>query len=280
MLSQITPKEYEQFKYFLEDACGIVLGANKQYLISSRLTKLLRNEKISSLSELLSFVGNPSPHYTQLRNIVIDAMTTNETSWFRDRTPFVCLEKVVFSELSERGKDQYHIWSAACSSGQEPYTISISLSEYLRSQQGGNKKLNAEIMATDISASMLKHAEKAQYDESVLGRGLSAQRKNEFFIEKSEGVRQVVDEVKNRIRFKDQNLLDSYSSLGKFDIIFCRNVLIYFSPERRADILNRMVQSLNPEGYLFLGVSETINGYSDAFELIRSPHGVYYRLKP
>ena len=280
MLNQITPQEYEQFKSFLEDACGIVLGEKKQYLISSRLTKLLQDEGISSLSELLSFVRKPSPHYTQLRDIVIDAMTTNETSWFRDRTPFVCLEQVVFAELSERGKDQYHIWSSACSSGQEPYTISISLSEYLRSQQVGNKKLNAEIIATDISASMLEHAKKAQYDESILGRGLSAQRKNEFFIEKSEGVRQVVDEVKNRIRFKEQNLLESYTSLGKFDIIFCRNVLIYFSPERRADILNRMAQSLNPEGYLFLGASETINGYNDAFEMIRSPHGVYYRLKP
>ena len=279
MLNQITPREYEQFKSFLEDACGIDLGEGKQYLISSRLTKLLRDEGISSLSELLSFVRNPSPRYTQLRDIVIDAMTTNETSWFRDTTPFACLEKVVFSELSERGKHQYRIWSSACSSGQEPYTISISLSEYLRSQKVGSKKLNTEIMATDISASMLENAKKAQYDESILGRGLSIQRKQQFFIEKPEGIRQVVDEVKNRIRFKEQNLLESYTSLGNFDIIFCRNVLIYFSPERKSDILNRMAQSLNPEGYLFLGASETITGYSDAFEMIRSPHGVYYRLK-
>lgn len=279
MLNQIKPEEYEQFKSFLEEACGIVLGEGKQYLVSSRLTKLLRDEGISSLSELLSFVRNPSPRYTSLRDVVIDAMTTNETSWFRDTTPFSCLEKVVFSELNERGKHQYRIWSSACSSGQEPYTISISLSEYLQSQKIGAKKLNVEIMATDISASMLEDAKKAQYDESILGRGLSIQRKQQFFIEKPDGIRQVVDEVKNRIRFKEQNLLESYTSLGKFDVIFCRNVLIYFSPERKSDILNRMAKSLNPEGYLFLGASETITGYSDAFEMIRSPHGVYYRLK-
>lgn len=278
MLSKITAQEYEQFKNFLEQACGIVLGEGKQYLISSRLTRLLRDEEIGSLSELLSFLRNPSSRYAKLRDIVIDAMTTNETSWFRDTTPFACLEKVIFPEMSERGMRQYRIWSSACSSGQEPYTISISLSEYLQTALG-SKKLNAEIMATDISASMLAEASQAEYDESILGRGLSAKRKQQFFLEKPEGVRKVVDEVKNRIRFKEQNLLESYTSLGKFDIIFCRNVLIYFSPERKSDILNRMALSLNPEGYLFLGASETITGYSDAFEMIRSPHGVFYRLK-
>ena len=278
MLSQITPQEYEKFKRFLEKACGIVLGEGKQYLISSRLTKLLRDEEIASLSELMTLVNSHLPRSASLRDTVIDAMTTNETSWFRDTTPFICLDKVVFPELSERTNKQYRIWSSACSSGQEPYTISITLSEYLM-DSGAGKRLNAEIMATDISASMLNEAKTAEYDESILGRGLSTDRKKKFFIEKPDGIRQVTSEVRNRIRFKEQNLLESYASLGKFDIIFCRNVLIYFSAERKSDILNRMALSLNPNGYLFLGASETITGYCDAFEMIRSPHGVFYRLK-
>jgi len=277
MLSGITLQEYEAFKLFLEQACGIVLGDGKQYLVSSRLTKLLKAEGIGSLSELMTLLSSRQLSSANLRESVIDAMTTNETSWFRDTAPFACLDKAVFPELAERGNRRYRIWSSACSSGQEPYTISITLSEYLGSMT--NKKIDLEITATDISTAILEEAKKAEYEESVLGRGLSAERKNKFFIEKPDGLRQVANEVKHRIRFKEQNLLESYASLGKFDIIFCRNVLIYFSAERKSDILNRMAQSLNSGGYLFLGASETITGYSDAFEMTRSPQGVFYRLK-
>lgn len=279
MLNQIAPHEYESFKAFLEQACGIVLGEGKQYLISSRLTRLLRDEGISSLAELLSLIQYPSVRHGNLRDAVIDAMTTNETSWFRDRTPFDCLEKVIFPEMRSNGKRQCRIWSSACSSGQEPYTISITLSEYIQSQ-ATDVQMNAEITATDISVSMLEEAKQGEYEESVLGRGLSSNRKQQFFIEKADGIWQVASDIKRRINFKEQNLLESYTSLGKFDIIFCRNVLIYFAPERKSDILNRMAQSMNAGGYLFLGASETITGYSDAFEMIRSPHGVFYRLKP
>jgi len=275
MIGNISPKEYEQFKLFLEQACGIVLGDGKQYLMISRLTKLLRNEEIASIADLLTGIQRNMPRY--LRDAVIDAMTTNETSWFRDRSPFECLDKTVFSEMDHDGKRQCRIWSSACSSGQEPYTISITISEYLESSRLSSLN-NTQIVATDISASMLVEAKKADYDESILGRGLSAERKQQFFI--ANGDRwQVANDIKRRVSFKEQNLLSSYDSLGKFDIIFCRNVLIYFSPERKSDILNRMAKALNSRGYLFLGASETITGYSDAFEMVRSPQGVFYRLK-
>ena len=272
----ITHDDYERFKAFLEKACGIVLGDGKEYLIVSRLTKLLRDEDISSVAELLTAVERGHPRH--LRDVVIDAMTTNETSWFRDRSPFEILEKVVFPEMSSDGKRQCRIWSSACSSGQEPYTISITVSEYLKSSPSSGLA-NTQIMATDISASMLAAAKQAEYENAILGRGLSDQRKQAFF--KPVGERWVVaDDIRRRVTFKEQNLLLGYGALGKFDIIFCRNVLIYFAAERKTDILNRMAAALNPRGYLFLGASETITGYTDAFEMVRSPHGVFYRLKP
>lgn len=275
MSSNISPQEYDQFKLFLEQACGIVLGEGKQYLIASRLTRLLRDEGMATIAELLSAIHRNSPRH--LRDSVIDAMTTNETSWFRDRSPFECLEKSVFPEMERDGKRQCRIWSSACSSGQEPYTISITASEYTKSVITSGFNM-AQIVATDISASMLLEAKRAEYDESILGRGLSAERKKQFF-QASDNRWQVVDDIKRRVSFREQNLLSSYDALGKFDIIFCRNVLIYFSPERKSDILNRMAKSLNPRGYLFLGASETITGYSDAFEMVPSPQGVFYRRK-
>jgi len=275
VLKQISSQEYEQFKFFLEHACGIILGEGKQYLVTSRLTKLLREEGLTSVSELLVALQKNLPRY--LKNSVVDAMTTNETSWFRDKTPFECLGKTVFEEIELSTNRQCRIWSSACSSGQEPYTISITLSEYIQSHISSRLN-NTQIIATDISASMLAEAKHAEYDEAILGRGLSADRKQQFF--KSNGSRwQIVEDIKRRVSFKEQNLLESYASLGKFDIIFCRNVLIYFSPERKSDILNRMAQTLNPRGYLFLGASETITGYSDKFEMVRSSQGVFYRLK-
>ncbi|MDH5358899.1 MAG: protein-glutamate O-methyltransferase CheR [Gammaproteobacteria bacterium] len=271
----ITHDDYVRFRTFLEKACGIVLGDGKEYLIVSRLAKLLRDEDISSVAELLTAVERGHPRH--LRDVVIDAMTTNETSWFRDRSPFEVLENEVLPEMDANGIRQCRIWSSACSSGQEPYTISITLSEYLRSAPTSGLA-NAQVIATDISTSMLVLAKQAEYDNAILGRGLSEQRKKAFF--KPVGDRWIVaDDIRRRVSFKEQNLLLSYAALGKFDIIFCRNVLIYFSSERKTDILNRMAAALNPGGYLFLGASETITGYSDAFEMVRSPHGVFYRLK-
>lgn len=275
IVGNISPQDYDRFKLFLEQACGILLGEGKQYLISSRLTTLLRDENIPSVSALLQAIELRQPRH--LRDAVIDAMTTNETSWFRDQSPFVILAEEVFPEFDSSNKRQCRIWSSACSSGQEPYTISIALSEYL-GQMPNSKLLNTQIIATDISMSMLATAKQAEYDEAILGRGLTTERRRRFF--KPIGDRwRVADDIMTRVSFSEQNLLSTYASLGKFDIIFCRNVLIYFSAERKKDILDRMALTLNPGGYLFLGASETITGYSDAFEMIRSPHGVFYRLK-
>ncbi len=272
---EITDIDYQRFRRFLEDACGILLGDGKQYLIVSRLTRLLRDEKMTSLSELIAAVERGQPHH--LRDAVIDAMTTNETSWFRDVQPFETLGQVIFPELDKLRGSSLRIWSAACSSGQEPYTISMMLSEYCR-KYPTNRIASSQIVATDISSTMLVQAKKAEYEDVAVGRGLSDQRRQQFFTKQGDRWR-VMDDVRQRVSFRPQNLLQSFGTLGKFDIIFCRNVLIYFSADRKKDILQRMAQSLNKGGYLFLGASETISGYTDAFDLVRTPHSTVYRKK-
>jgi len=271
--NDISQADYERFRLFLEQACGIVLGDGKQYLIVSRLTKLLRDENISSVAELLNAIQRGHPQH--LRDAVIDAMTTNETSWFRDGGPFEVFEKMTLPDMESRITPPFKIWSAACSSGQEPYTISMILSEYVRKKPDSRLK-STQIIATDISNSMLAMARRGIYEEHALIRGISAARRQQFF-KQLDGRWQIVDELKQRVQFKEQNLLQSYTSLGRFDVILCRNVLIYFSAQRKSDILTRLAQSLNPGGYLFLGASETISGYTNAFDLQRTPHGVVYR---
>lgn len=274
-MQDISSSDYQRFKTFLEQACGILLGEGKQYLIASRLTRLLRDEDIASLSALMKAIERGQPRH--LRDSVIDAMTTNETSWFRDGLPFETLAQYVLPEFDEQQAGPIRIWSSACSSGQEPYTISMLLAEHCR-KQPNSQLANSQIIATDISASVLAEARRAEYEDVALGRGLSAARRQQFFIPQ-QARWQVVDAIRKRVSFREQNLLQGFAALGKFDIIFCRNVLIYFSAERKKDILQRMAQSLNRGGYLFLGASETISGYSDAFESVRTPYSTIYRRK-
>jgi chemotaxis protein methyltransferase CheR len=272
----ISDIEYQRFQKFLEQACGIVLGEGKEYLIRSRLTRLMRDESLDSLGDLVKAIERGSPAH--LRTTVVDAMTTNETSWFRDGLPFETFNHILLPEYDKThaGK-KIRIWSAACSSGQEPFTLSMILSEYARAVSGTGLG-NSQIIATDISPSMLAQAEQGIYEEPAVLRGLSEERRKAFFTQKGEAW-QVDQAIRSRVSFKAQNLLQSFSALGKFDVIFCRNVLIYFSKESKQDILNRMAGQLNPGGYLFLGASETIIGYSNAFELIRTQYSPVYRLK-
>lgn len=272
MTTQFTPEEYKNFRLFLEQACGIVLGENKHYLVSSRLNRLMRENNIASLQGLVNQLSQSVS--SGLKTSVIEAMTTNETLWFRDTYPFEVLRSTIFEGSRQAKKNSLRIWSAACSSGQEPYSISIVADEFAQHNPG----FRVDIMATDISQSILNDAKEAKYDALALARGLSEERKRRYF--SAIGSQwQVNADIRARIAFKENNLLQNYSSLGKFDAIFCRNVLIYFSAESKTDILNRIAGSLNPRGYLMLGASESISQYSDAFEMVRVSTGVVYRLK-
>jgi chemotaxis protein methyltransferase CheR len=272
---QISASEYEEFRTFLEQACGIVLGDNKHYLITSRLGRLIREFELTDFSGLMKRLRT-EPR-SKLREHIIDAMTTNETLWFRDNYPFEILKHAILPEISQKRQMQLRIWSAASSSGQEAYSTSITIQEYLAGKPGSLPN-TIQIVGTDISPTMLRAANTAIYDRLSLGRGLSEERKKQFFTEKDE-VWEVKPEIRRRVSFKELNLLNSFAGLGKFDIVFCRNVLIYFSSDLKSDILNRIAQCINPGGYLFLGGSESPTSYSNAFEMVRTPQGVVYRHK-
>ena len=278
-LSSIKPDEYEDFQRFLEEACGILLGENKHYLVQSRLGKLVKENGSSGLGDLVGKLRRER-HGGELRERVIEAMTTNETFWFRDKHPFEILEETVLPALSQSRSRNVRIWSAACSTGQEPYSISMVVQHYL--SRNAAALSDVQITATDISTAVLEEAKAAYYDSMQLARGLQDDQKQRYFERDTkhwEERWQVREEIRRRVRFTIANLQGSYTALGKFDIIFCRNVLIYFSSESKKGILARMADALNPGGYLFLGASESISQYSDAFDMVRCPRGVVYRKK-
>lgn len=274
MSEGITPEEYAAFCRFLEDACGIVLGDNKHYLVASRLKRLQEDLSISSISALLHHLK--SDRSGVLRAKIVDAMTTNETYWFRDQQPFAMLQELIFPELIEKKPRKIRIWSAACSSGQEPYSISMTYLETVATKMRNPPEL--EIVGTDISPTMVKACAAGLYDDLALSRGLSPERKARFFTQEGKLWR-VKKEVSAPIRFVEFNLMKSYASLAKFDVIFCRNVLIYFSSEAKMDIIRRMGDSLAPHGYFFLGGSESMANYSNSFDTVRHKSGLGYRLK-
>ncbi|WP_256385118.1 CheR family methyltransferase [Photobacterium toruni] len=270
----ISTQEYKEFCRFLEAQCGIVLSDGKQYLVRSRLSPLMTKVGISTISELLQLIKKSS--YLELKNNVINAMTTNETLWFRDIYPFKVLQSKIFPELIDQKKN-IRIWSAASSSGQEAYSIAMTV---LETQTRLPRLLNnVSIVGTDISSEMLNACKAGIYDELAMNRGLSAERRRFFFEDNQDGRMRLSDKVKKMVTFRPQNLKDSYALLGKFDIIFCRNVLIYFAPEMKEKVLSQIATQLNPGGYLFLGASETLGGLSNKFEMIRCEPGIAYRLK-
>jgi len=272
----LSTKDYQDFRKYLENMCGIVLGDNKQYLVTSRLSKLLHEQKLATLGDLLIQLNKDKSR--ELTNRIVEAMTTNETSWFRDIHPFNTLKERIFPELGKNRRTSIRIWSAACSSGQEPYSISMTVSEFQTSNPGALSS-DVQIIATDISPAILSAADKGRYDDMAMARGMSPERKKKFFKE-TPNFWQVSPAIRSRIQFKPLNLLQNYSLLGRFDIIFCRNVLIYFSTESKKEILEKMCRCLNPGGYLFLGGSESITGITDKLDMVRTNGGVVYQLKP
>jgi chemotaxis protein methyltransferase CheR len=277
--ARFAPGEYEAFRVFLEQACGIVLGDNKHYLVMSRLGKVLNEAHLGSLGELVRKLkeerGGP------LREQVVEAMTTNETFWFRDRHPFDILHNRILPDLLPP--------QAAPGPGlvgglfHGPGTLfhqhgdrGVPGRQSCRRRHGGADHRHGHLLPGAGGGP------RRVYDSLALSRGLSAERRQRFFVRDplhwSERW-QVKPEIRRRTRFTQANLLQSYATLGRFDVIFCRNVLIYFSSELKTDILARMARALNPGGYLVLGASESITQYSDEFTMERCQPGVIYRVK-
>ena len=269
--------DFEQFRVFLEKTCGILLGSNKQYLVSSRLNKLMEQQGIKTLGDLVRKI-QAQPR-SGLRELVVDAMTTNETLWFRDTYPFEVLKARVLPEMLKGASGQrLRIWSAACSSGQEPYSLSMAIDEYERGNPS-QPKTGVQIVATELSGAMLAACRAAEYDSLAIARGLSSERLQRYFDVKAPGRWAVKPAIRSRVEFRVQNLLDNYAALGKFDIVFCRNVLIYFSADVKKDILKRIHATLRPGGYLFLGASEALNGLPELYQMVQCSPGIIYKAK-
>ena len=275
MSLEVSAEEYSELSEYLSSACGIELGENKQYLVSSRLKTLLAKHNMKSVEELLSAVKNDGK--SGMRQQLIDAMTTHETLWFRDQYPFEALKRMILPELARSHIPNIRIWSAACSSGQEPYSISMIVDEYRR-EYPRHPLGNIQIVATDISPTILKNAREGVYEDIALARGLTSDRRARFFEELGDkaGVKEF---VRKQVTFQELNLISPFTSLGKFQVIFCRNVLIYFSDKNKSDILDRFGNALEPGGYLFMGGSESISRYSNKYEVARCYGGMVFRLK-
>ncbi|GAA0688630.1 protein-glutamate O-methyltransferase CheR [Marinobacterium maritimum] len=271
----ITPEEFREFSSFLEKNCGILLAEHKQYLVQSRLGKIMQQQECKNLRDLVTRLNRPGGGL--LKEQVIDAMTTNETLWFRDVHPYEILKERLLPELKDGNRFQkLRIWSAACSTGQEPYSISMVIDEFKQSSPGAFSS-GEEILATDISSTVLDQARRGEYEMLALGRGLSQERLHKYFESLPSGSWTINGKIKSRVRFQSLNLLGPYSALGQFDLIFCRNVLIYFSSDVKLEILRKMHRQLRPGGYLLLGASESLSGLSDLYKMIHCRPGIIYQ---
>ena len=271
----ITLEEYKRFQEFLVQTSGIMLGDNKQYLVKNRLSGILKDFDLNSLADLVTVLRSGKNSAMQLRTRVIDAMTTNETFWFLDDLQFIELKEKILPELLNKKISTVRVWSAACSSGQEPYSISMCADEVLSSKSLLGTK-NIQIIGTDISDRILAEAKNAVYSDMAFSRGLNHAEHNRFFYRTHKAYK-LKPEITKRVRFQQFNLLKSYSVLGRFDIIFCRNVLIYFSEEVKRDILTRMISSLERGGYLFLSSTESLPMDLKEIEPVRTARVRYFK---
>ncbi len=271
-----TDAEYQEFRLFLQQSCGIDLGEGKEYLVATRVRRILAQEHISSLTGLLVLLRSPTQR--ALRQEVVDAMTTNETLWFRDAYPFEYLKRHILPVWSADNKVQrsFKIWSAACSSGQEPYSINMIIDEYNR-QSLARSRIDVRITATDISSEILATAKQGIYDRLSIARGLSQERLQAYFKSTPDAHWQVKPSLQSTIHFKPLNLQSDNFGYESFDLICCRNVLIYFNAELKKRILHKIHAVLAPGALLFLGASESVSGAEELFEVVNCRPGIAYR---
>lgn len=268
----LSTQEFTYVSELVRRESAIVLGPGKEYLVESRLLPLARKSNMSSVSEFVQEVQRrPSP---VLQRGIVEALTTNETSWFRDQEPFTVLVDTVLPGLAANraGPQTVRIWSAACSSGQEPYSLAMVLQDKLP------PGWNFQIHATDLSSEMLARAERGRFSQLEMNRGLPAAMLVRHF-ERVGTDWQVSTALRRNITFSAVNLAGPLPSVPPFDVIFLRNVLIYFDLDTKRAVLQRIRKLLRPEGWLFLGSAETTIGIDGDFERIVARKTSAYRLR-
>lgn len=267
-------KDFEYIRDFLVKRSAIVLDCEKVYLVESRLQPLARKEGLESVGELVSKMK--SMPINGLHQRVVEAMTTHETSFFRDINPFNAMQKSVLPALIDARKAtrELRIWCMACSTGQEPYSLAMLIREYF--PQLENWKVT--ILATDLSAQVLQKAQAGQFSQHEINRGLPAPYILKYF--QRQGMNwQIKDELKKMISFQQMNLIEPWLAVPKMDVIFLRNVLIYFDVPTKKEILSKVRRVLNQDSYLFLGGSENAIGLDDAFKRLELEQSSVYQLR-
>ena len=265
----MTPPDYEYLRKFLKDNSGLDLSPDKQYLIESRLLPIGRKAGLPGITELvLKLKSGCSAIATQ----VIEAMTTNETFFFRDKVPFDHFRDVVMPEIlqARASRRSIRIWCAAGSTGQEPYSLAMCLKEMSAALAGWR----VEILATDLSLEVIEKSKAGLYSQFEVQRGLPIQMLVKYFKQIGE-LWQINADLRAMIQHRQLNLLHDFSQLGVFDVIFCRNVLIYFDQDTKIDIFRRLARAAEKDGFLALGAAETVVGLTDVFKPYRDRRGLY-----
>ncbi|MEQ9472785.1 MAG: protein-glutamate O-methyltransferase [Roseitalea porphyridii] len=254
----------------LKQRSGLIVSQDKMYLLESRLMPIVRKRGMKDLTDLISQLK--SGREEGLAQEVTEAMTTNESFFFRDTRPFDILRDQILPGMLEKNASRrsLRIWCAAASSGQEPYSIAMTLKELGPKVAGWR----FDIIGTDISRDILQKAKAGLYSQFEVQRGLPITLLVKYF-QKSGDLWQIDAGLRGMVQYREQNLLTNFSSLGKFYIIFCRNVLIYFDQPTKKDVLDRIASITNPDGCLFLGGAETVLGISDKFKPMAGARGVY-----
>jgi chemotaxis protein methyltransferase CheR len=253
----MNPQDFEFLCVFLQQRSGLQLTAGKEYLVTGRLQPVAQRRGCRDLSALVAQLRQRPP--ADLVQEVIEAMTTNETLFFRDKTPFEDLRHTLLPELVEqrRPERRLRIWCAACSTGQEPYSLLMLLDENFPELT----QWQVEVVATDLDTTALSRARAGLYSHLEIQRGLPIQLLIKYFRQTENGW-QIRDGLRQRVHWRQLNLLESFDALGRFDVICCRNVLIYFDEPTKRDVLTRLTDRLSPVGALLLGAAETAIGLS------------------
>ena len=266
----MTPLDYEYLRTLLKERSGLDLSADKQYLVESRLVPLARRSGLSGIPDLVQAMKGGGAE--RLTSEVVEAMTTNETFFFRDKIPFDHLKEAVLPALikARAARRSIRIWCAASSTGQEPYSIAMCVKEFGAALAGWR----VEIVATDLSQAVLEKSKAGIFSQFEVQRGLPIQLLVKYFTQTGE-LWQINADIRAMVHHKQLNLLQDFSHLGTFDVIFCRNVLIYFDQETKASIFGRIAKMLEPDGALTLGAAESVVGITSVFKPHPDRRGLY-----
>lgn len=274
-MTALLPQECDVVSHYVYSLCGVALDQSKAYLMEGRLASLVEETGSRSFSQLVARAKADSSHALDRR--IIDAITTGESLFFRDTAPFDLLRHKVLPEWIDRqrsGPKRIRIWSAACSTGQEVYSIAILLKELL----GDPDRYGVRILGTDISDAAIARASRGIFNEIDISRGLTDQLREKYFHRTAAGW-QIADQVRVMVSFQKLNLMQDFSALGRFEIVFCRNVAIYFVERDRIALFGRIGRALQPEGCLIVGAMESLSGICPQFESKRHLRSVFYQLK-